>query len=197
MPVITEGSVFTPAQYLAEGSPFLSYCGEILCAGTSFSNIPRQEMRGWKKAKIRYGVFNQETVPFLLFGIEGYFCSVHSIKVGHISQEELSDMGDKILSFLLLCDYPSGTVKVMRHFAIKTEVMTAFIEQTLWAKEKLQDDLEIEGKRVMNKYSNLDMIRRTQMEPVLSSSYPKLKYFSFIDPCDFGQEANKIWLQQL
>ncbi|MBT4637544.1 MAG: hypothetical protein HOC09_01870 [Deltaproteobacteria bacterium] len=180
MLTIAEGSAFSPIQHMDEGNNFFSFNEEILYAGSLFSNIRRQEKRSWRKSKIRYGVFDQETIPFLVFEIAGAMESIHTVQVSCPTAYNFDQFNDEILSFLLLCEFPSTQIKVLRSFKIKSHVLIHLIKRTIQAKEQFKDNFEMETKRVMSMYSNTDMVKGTSMNAGLASGHPNLKYFSYV-----------------
>lgn len=176
---IAEGMAFSPIQDMGEGETFLLFNEENLVTGGLFSNIQRQEKRLLSRSKIFYGLFDQETVPFLVFRIKRVIETVHTINPFYLINRKFNPLDDEILSFVLLCEFPTKEVKAMRPFKIKSEILLQFIEKTIQAKEKLKDNFEAESIRILSENSNSDMANGTSMHLGMCSGTPNLKYYSY------------------
>ena len=155
---------------IGQQGPFFFSESFGLVVGALLPNPTRQEIRCWRNKEICYGVFDKESVPFFLLDIKGVYCSIHVLNIDSEQMHEQQPFDESdCLAVVLLCDSDSKEIKVMRRIFIDGKVLENFTEKILKAQEAFKDGIMSEMKRILSKYSNIQMIAQSQM---YSSKYP-------------------------
>ena len=141
----------------------------IACA--LYSNVNSQEIKGWSKTGIKYGVFTKEKVPFFLIQIPGCFdfCMAIDIEIEKPENvEKWKNIGN--LLNLVLCDYPTRIIKAMRVIGIESSIMADFKDKTFVANKEFKGGLLKESYRIQDRYSNQQMMDRSSMRSSKNAS---------------------------
>lgn len=137
-----------------------------------YSNLQNKEIKGIQEGELHYGLFNSEAIPFFVINAPGVFDFIVSVD---LSLEEPSTRKKwftegNVLS-LILCDYPSLTVRALRMIGIDPLILGEFKTRCFDAINK-DIDYNQTANEIQERWTNKAMMEATEMHISTWTGHP-------------------------
>jgi hypothetical protein len=128
-----------------------------------YSNLQNKEIKGIQEGELHYGLFNSEAIPFFVINAPGVFDFVVSIDLNRETPEIRKKWFTEgnVLS-LILCDYPSLTVRALRMIGIDPLILGEF-KTMCFDSINREIDYNEAATEIQSRWTNKEMMEATEM----------------------------------
>jgi hypothetical protein len=137
-----------------------------------YSNLKKQEINSIQKGELFYGLFNGESIPFFVINIPGAFDFIVSIDLSLEEPETRKKWFTEgnVLS-LILCDYPSLTVRALRMIGVDSLILGEFKTRCFDSINR-GIDYNQAANEIQGRLSNRAMMEATEMHISTWTGHP-------------------------